>query len=114
MRMSDWSSDVCSSDLIGIIGVLDQHSRHTGLPKCGKAGLLALIRLSRRDLRDVSKCNRSRRAQRRYAPMPLKQVYGEIGRASGRESVCQDVSVTGDAGSYQKKIYRHNKWISSL
>src|SRR3546814_6148977 len=26
MRISDWSSDVCSSDLVGKIGFLDQHA----------------------------------------------------------------------------------------
>src|SRR3546814_19168172 len=33
MRISDWSSDVCSSDLVGIVPMTDDYAAAVGLPK---------------------------------------------------------------------------------
>src|SRR3546814_15185244 len=49
----------------------------------------------------------------RWSPVPdagVRSVPGrrhwEIGRASGRERVCQYVSVSGGGGSFKKNIYK--------
>src|SRR3546814_19717243 len=44
MRISDWSSDVCSSDLVGKIGFLDQHALEGSRVEAeGGAALQALL-----------------------------------------------------------------------
>src|SRR3546814_6716011 len=69
MRISDWSSDVCSSDLCFEL-------RRTGRVQCRER----LIQdPQRRRIGQVQAC------QRDAAPLP------EIGRASCRERVCQYV-----------------------
>src|SRR3546814_16843211 len=97
MRISDWSSDVCSSDLSPPVGV----------------DLL-------RQLHSVGRVHRPERADRhrpeldgggaragaaagdpRPAPGPAASV--QIGRASCRERVCQYVSISVVAVSLQKK-----------
>src|SRR3546814_3503133 len=75
MRISDWSSDVCSSDLIGRIGVAEERPVD--------AGRQPPVRLQRRDPR---------------AEFALRALLGgdvdtarrrqQIGRASCRERVC--------------------------
>src|SRR3546814_3046288 len=68
MRISDWSSDVCSSDLAGGDG---NHEISAGKPyerPFGNSRLWPEINLSQ-----------------------LVQLVGEIGRASCRERVCQYV-----------------------
>src|SRR3546814_8551659 len=79
MRISDWSSDVCSSDLL-----TDLNGQH-GLLKelgIGQAGLLDLI----------SGTARLKMAVRGWvAELHLVEQLGEIGRASCSERVCQYV-----------------------
>src|SRR3546814_4958132 len=84
MRISDWSSDVCSSDLahehadrLGATGVVGQRRGRDGLTG-EDVRLLGLA-----DLRAVL-ARRTRRLVRRVAVL-------EIGRASCRERVCQYV-----------------------
>src|SRR3546814_4739175 len=98
MRISDWSSDVCSSDLLCAIGLprptIALESQMVGLChnlfvvgfKClhyggeGKSFVLELEdRLDREPLDSVI-----------HASQILDQI-GEIGRASCRERVCQYV-----------------------
>src|SRR3546814_9990146 len=74
LRISDWSSDVCSSDLQFQIRVLDQGPQR---PRTDIAG---------GPLHDAT---RSAGGLRRHAPSPTSRR--EIGRASCRESVCQYV-----------------------
>src|SRR3546814_8476420 len=94
MRISDWSSDVCSSDLYGAF---------TGRPRrCGWIDIVALKRavaingisglcITKLDVLDgmdkLKMCiaYRYRGKETEYAPLD------EIGRASCRERVCQYV-----------------------
>src|SRR3546814_6635266 len=82
MRISDWSSDVCSSDLLGI------ESLNATLPEIRRSA--APLRVTRpidqADAKPVEK----------YVPteipkIPVVQKEKEIGRASCRERVCQYV-----------------------
>src|SRR3546814_6880998 len=75
MRISDWSSDVCSSDLHAGIGIVsaagagaDQHLNALALVEVGYG-----VRRRRRSPRAANDRRRSR---------------GQIGRASCRERVC--------------------------
>src|SRR3546814_18163415 len=91
MRISDWSSDVCSSDLPEIDAiVLDEHvefletafvEQHVEPLTRGQLALGVL----RRD--------------------PLRATTGarQIGRASSRDRVCQYVLFSVVAGSFNKK-----------
>src|SRR3546814_20877980 len=98
MRISDWSSDVCSSDLIGheaqqhlrrglaadaaIDDALAEQRRVGGLPHFGDR-----IADEHQFLRDALE----------------RAVRVEIGRASCRERVCQYVSISVVAVSLKKK-----------
>src|SRR3546814_13175043 len=99
MRISDWSSDVCSSDLALRLGHLDELLlHHHGIAR-GR-GLVALLLLDAAGVGaeagglDVPRPGR-RRLQRRsglaldHAAKLLR--LQEIGRASCRERVCQYV-----------------------
>src|SRR3546814_19544975 len=98
MRISDWSSDVCSSDLGG-----------------GDGGLV-----ERGDAADAAKCpdpDPDGRTRRRCPRMPRPDDRrtdrrsrvgggaGEIGRASCRERVCQYVSISVVAVTLKNKSY---------
>src|SRR3546814_4575769 len=79
MRIRDWSSDVCSSDLVDILaaeGRCRNAVGHGGLQGGAVAGnhrlsLEAVEEIGRRHVKD-----------------------GEIGRASGRERECQYVAIS--------------------
>src|SRR3546814_14361850 len=100
MRISDWSSDVCSSDLIGAnVGVdgravtvaLIRDRNGRSLPawqgcRTLAAGELLLLNPDHPDSLDG----------RYFGPLPASTVLGrplplQIGRASGRERVCPSV-----------------------
>src|SRR3546814_12742034 len=83
MRISDWSSDVCSSDLSPYGLTL------AALLACGTGA--AILILSRRAGRD-------RQVPGRIAAIP----HYQIGRASCRERVCQYVSIPVVAVSLKK------------
>src|SRR3546814_20986936 len=96
MRISDWSSDVCSSDLF---------ASHFAPDAMDEA-----LALYRRDFRP------SARLQQPYAMLGLNVVAAdsdaeEIGRASCRERVCQYVSISVVAVSLQKKIQQPDTYI---
>src|SRR3546814_16818382 len=92
MRISDWSSDVCSSDLANRLVTRDL-ADELGIPVgnavdfwteaalFSAAGYTAFV----------------------YGPGDIAQA--PIGRASCRESVCQYVSISVVAGSSKKKHY---------
>src|SRR3546814_11115132 len=90
MRISDWSSDVCSSDL-------KPHSEprssgpHSGPPS----------RPSRRWSRPAT-CARAARPRRAIRSKRCARA-AQIGRAAGRERVCPYVSITVVAVSLTKK-----------
>src|SRR3546814_1037960 len=100
MRISDWSSDVCSSDLLEEIGVEDfgvgggedeaqldrgmQPDRRASLVTPGHGEALAAAELRRDDHFHV----------REKPVWDLNRIGGaavEVGRASGRERGCQFV-----------------------
>src|SRR3546814_9728681 len=97
MRISDWSSDVCSSDLLrpGLVLLRDyfgNRNKDEALPRLA----LAVMQIERRFVRD------GQMAQQVHdgivAIAPLAERLGsdhpdvlEIGRASRRERVCQYV-----------------------
>src|SRR3546814_3195909 len=88
MRISDWSSDVCSSDLRGEKG--DEHAVPDGDARIGAGGAQLLgeaaLEPERRELRDQFDDQHGEGE----TPDCLRPVpAAEIGRASGRESVCQ-------------------------
>src|SRR3546814_19975158 len=100
MRISDWSSDVCSSDLVPIrlpaIAVL-------------AALVLSVVALGgcpqSRDAFVESAREPAARALPAYTGQPAHAtVLGEIGRASCRERVCQYVSISVVAVSLNKII----------
>src|SRR3546814_6578534 len=79
MRISDWSSDVCSSDLI--YQYKDDQGRHARSGENGMNG--ALFRPDRLPVKDRGGG---------IVTIPLATAArGEIGRASCRERVCQYV-----------------------
>src|SRR3546814_7142685 len=78
MRISDWSSDVCSSDLLGIVAVDVQAQR-----------------IEPGEQRDHANGRAPEMQIETLRPQPdparLEQPGSEIGRASCRERVCQYV-----------------------
>src|SRR3546814_20539430 len=104
MRISDWSSDVCSSDLRGGFGdprsataqaelnrQLTQvtRTRDASLESLKKKSGASAETLRRREIRDdISYSEEERRARHRLLDAMQKT---EIGRASCRERVCQYV-----------------------
>src|SRR3546814_18240985 len=88
MRISDWSSDVCSSDLPPRIGAPDVRGEGTESP-------LPVLRKI-----EVVIVRRRRVDQRRSIGMAAEELrrprlrVAEIGRASCRERVCQYVSIS--------------------
>src|SRR3546814_2927941 len=84
MRISDWSSDVCSSDLIviepeGLFGEGDFPSQHL----ISDRWLCAVDSAS-------PHASQEKISKREFLDLP-HAVYGQIGRASCRERVCQYV-----------------------
>src|SRR3546814_15450004 len=89
MRISDWSSDVCSSDLADRPSI-EQWPAVGGMQKTGRRRLARAfgVRVDR------------------HAPTIVadgEAVADEIGRASWRASVCQYVSILGAAVSLKNK-----------
>src|SRR3546814_13921825 len=107
MRISDWSSDVCSSDLIDLAVKEGQTLGVVGESGSGKTTLgLALLRLVSSkgpivylgDRIDGFDSKRMRPLRRH-----MQIVFKEIGRASCRERVCQYVYISVVAVSLKKK-----------
>src|SRR3546814_15984964 len=98
MRISDWSSDVCSSDLLQQLG-------NEGRELAGGA---AGVGLAPEDATEERLVLRLR--HQRHTPVAdrldlerVELVGGEIGRASCRERVCQYVSISAVAGSLKNQ-----------
>src|SRR3546814_13489086 len=98
MRISDWSSDVCSSDL----------NSGRPIPAQGHIDALADL-LDRRDqqagVTAVVACEVARQGGKIAAHLPHigGPAIHQIGSASCRERVCQDVSISVVAVSVKKK-----------
>src|SRR3546814_11715556 len=111
MRISDWSSDVCSSDLLGRL-----------LPRAGNGheaafaldeqvvGLFALVRAAQAVAGDVAH-DQARMPGMQGVERQAQAVggAGEIGRASCRARGCQYVSSSGVAAILTKKKSVHQQ-----
>src|SRR3546814_1258973 len=92
MRISDWSSDVCSSDLtFSSLDVLK-----TLLPRMADGGFALKAPVAYRveaDPARVEAFERRRQLRQQMAELDRqrRELCGEIGRASCRERVCQYV-----------------------
>src|SRR3546814_18206995 len=97
MRISDWSSDVCSSDLFA-----DEEYIVEPL-----FALLLARAFAGLKLRVAERIGLRHRFGHRLAGVADRRHHHlEIGRASCRERVCQYVSISGVAVSLQKKNRR--------
>src|SRR3546814_12938923 len=106
MRISDWSSDVCSSDLTKYkqrladtydsLGQLQYKQGNLAGAECYYAAERALLRAL---VVDDPRNN----VTRAYLAAADTFYAHEIGRASCRERVCQYVSITADAVSLKNK-----------
>src|SRR3546814_18201445 len=120
MRISDWSSDVCSSDLTPVVKRVQGKRQRSGIDRLGEAicvgrgqgdagvaeqheGAVMALRL-RIDGKAVGRHHAQARplthqpeiCQLRYDPQGLAR--GEIGSASSRARACQYGSLTVAAG----------------
>src|SRR3546814_4708602 len=82
MRISDWSSDVCSSDLPSSSG-----SNRRSKMRFATLKVLTMCALSVA----VSSCGSRVETHLEFPPVADLKVDAEIGRASCRERVCQYV-----------------------
>src|SRR3546814_20790428 len=104
MRISDWSSDVCSSDLAGELAAAADGADDAGGDR--------VVEAERRTDRDHPLARpelvRIAQAQRRQSfCVDLEQ--GEIGRAAWRESVCRTGRSRWRPYHYNKKVYKTRK-----
>src|SRR3546814_15566150 len=99
MRISDWSSDVCSSDLIALAGALaDAHpARRHGGDRIGQAAAPAVVE-GRRGRHDDAAAQLfggliggGAQLAQIDAELRVEGAQAEIGRAARRERVCQNV-----------------------
>src|SRR3546814_11036332 len=104
MRISDWSSDVCSSDL-----ALRDRARQ-GLDAVGRLELPRLVRkIIHGDRNAVARCGKALQAAcrrcRKYGARfrPGRAIVHEIGRGSCRERGCQYGELSEVAVPYKKK-----------
>src|SRR3546814_13423036 len=102
MRISDWSSDVCSSDLIEMrdlrrAGALEQRGE-IDRPGADRGHRLIFLHVL-----DVEGIKTRRQAIDQLSGVRPGMDGPEIGRASCRESVCQYVSISVGAVSLKKK-----------
>src|SRR3546814_20043576 len=98
MRISDWSSDVCSSDLDDRFGI-DQRRERVILPERIDLGHIGDVE---RRLLEAHEIGQDLHPVKQGIYIPMDVPFGgalraspdhrrKIGRASGRESVCQYV-----------------------
>src|SRR3546814_17528007 len=98
MRISDWNSDVCSSDLLLLLA---ERGFGLALDRCTATGATAdLAFVSPKSGAAVCRATGAGYADRLFALPPFlasggaaawADLLAEIGRASGRERVCQYV-----------------------
>src|SRR3546814_11422306 len=103
MRISDWSSDVCSSDL-EYITVEFEHG--DGVALNGTAMSPATLLAALNDLGRRHGIGRLDLVENRFV--------GKIGRASCRERVCQYVSISVVAVSLKKKINNRSVTVTII
>src|SRR3546814_19444256 len=117
MRISDWSSDVCSSDLQLVLAVIAIESRYNPYAEShvGAQGLMQVMTKVHKDKFEVFSdgpiaalnpiANIRVGTQILYDCIKRRRSIegGQIGRGSCRERVCQYVWISGVAGSLKKK-----------
>src|SRR3546814_11337185 len=101
MRISDWSSDVCSSDLRPVARPAGQRVRHAEMPGRRRRVLLG----QSCEAADVLARDGRLRGARQglHGTPPGRARAAEIGRASFRERVCQYVYISVVAVQLKKK-----------
>src|SRR3546814_15904971 len=112
MRISDWSSDVCSSDLAGV-HFQPQRPEHPGHQLCGLELLEAQLGPGVDALAPVGPF-RGKALERGMdgwhgGSVVREAVDRKIGSASCRERMGQYVSISVRAGSFKKKIITEPK-----
>src|SRR3546814_19462679 len=110
MRISDWSSDVCSSDLVDrlLTELSDDIRRQSAYVGIERQDLNAMaVAIKHGELFGTSLANRTiPQTGPSFAPAPSAAPRGfvaTIGRASGRERVCQYVSISVVSVTFKKK-----------
>src|SRR3546814_19317117 len=113
MRISDWSSDVCSSDLVVELGDVDERAGGAELiqaqglggglveAEVGQARVGQAAQVVAHGADRVALCHPV--VDRRLGILALGQLPAAIGRASWREGVWQCVSISVVAVSIKKK-----------
>src|SRR3546814_17394731 len=101
MRISDWSSDVCSSDLVAAATLPDRfrHERAVAVDALVKNQIAVFALAARHPAGVLRHCHRlirvleitERRVGLSYRGLGERVRLREIGRASCRERVCQYV-----------------------
>src|SRR3546814_15833244 len=101
MRISDWSSDVCSSDL----GEPIQSAIPTSAPSfaAATAAAAAIMLLLLHRLHRAGECRKQRSLVLAGRSFSAGGLHLKIGRASCRERVCQYVEISVVAVSLNKK-----------
>src|SRR3546814_1790116 len=91
LRISDWSSDVCSSDLQATVGTQRRALKVSDLPlgREGVAGYAIDIEEMEEQAREFRVFREAQRSMLDMLSIGVAQF--EIGRASGRGRVCQYV-----------------------
>src|SRR3546814_10443897 len=82
MRISDWSSDVCSSDLIDRLRARGGDQWRIAPPSNAKSTRIVAVFIARSSLQWLT-------SPPIRCPGDDMTMRGQIGRASGRERVCQ-------------------------
>src|SRR3546814_17634929 len=96
MRISDWSSDVCSSDL-RIARIAERMACRPARESIGKDHRAAAAAHEGIDRDQIARCQRRR--------MREQQHGAEVGRGAGRERVWRVVSISVAAVSVKNKRY---------
>src|SRR3546814_11573214 len=102
MRISDWSSDVCSSDLLGLHNAeaADRHIELLALADVGHGGIQRRLHQPERAATEHQPLGVQAAHQHLDSVIDLTQ---QIGSASGRERVCQYVYISVVAVTLQQK-----------
>src|SRR3546814_16977857 len=109
MRISDWSSDVCSSDLSLFADITLPAASRSDLDSSARTQLDQPIPIAlQNSIVEVCHLPISKSDYKRKSNIPAPTSV-EIGRASCRERVCPYVSISEVAVSFNKKTKRTTK-----
>src|SRR3546814_20704347 len=113
MRISDWSSDVCSSDLGEEAAALSFAEDGQVLLSFRDIDTLALLDLESEKIVWAMRGGWIGQPEHDVLPNGNIVLYDQIGRASRRERVCQYGSISVGAVSYKKKTNKKTKHTPS-